>query len=660
MGQLAPPPVNTPQWADWYQSLLASRLAACPLVRGTVYYFSQSGSDVDGDGTSAHPWKTLAQAQALLDASPGDVALLFERGGVWREPVGLNASAPNVTISDYGAGDKPLFTAFEPAGDPAQWAPVSGLANTYARSVPLAVTWAKEDDDLDRPYARQSSLPHVEATEGSFWWDESSATLYVHPKHNGGPVATDPRTDGKSYELVHERGSGVIVSGDGSRLENIRAQGWGMTTGPITQEHGIESRAVGGARVVINGCESHYGMTHTMTHWASQGGLATFVDCRAGLTTYVSDGGTEFNTYARYGEQQTIWDHCTATHGSLPSDNHDSSRRAGIGFYGHTDSSEGSYAGLIISNGCTVRDTPYGCAAPSGFTNLHPAAGLPDIRCFIVGELFEGGATAGSLFQVGVQNAARVNSRYLNLAPRQAAGPIVGWPAGGWVINCTVQEDVSDASGDTSLFSAPYLYHNLVRFWHCDFRIKTAPGLTFRFDYDIPSRSSGSEVVNCIVVNTGEGVLNPNIAPPPLSSAPHGSPPSAYYSNAYYDVAGAVVATDRRPVLLARAPVLGAAPACGSPLTCGASALAGGVMIGFDQTGVPQPRRTIGPLEPGPCGNCDGSTIQPVLNVLDFACFLNRFIAGDTYANCDGSTVAPVLNVVDFACFLNVISRGCP
>jgi len=58
--------------------------------------------------------------------------------------------------------------------------------------------------------------------------------------------------------------------------------------------------------------------------------------------------------------------------------------------------------------------------------------------------------------------------------------------------------------------------------------------------------------------------------------------------------------------------------------------------------------------------NCDGSTIAPVLNVLDFNCFLNRFAAGDSYANCDGSTIAPVLNVLDFNCFLNRFAAGCP
>src|SRR5206468_2989247 len=58
--------------------------------------------------------------------------------------------------------------------------------------------------------------------------------------------------------------------------------------------------------------------------------------------------------------------------------------------------------------------------------------------------------------------------------------------------------------------------------------------------------------------------------------------------------------------------------------------------------------------------NCDGSTVAPVLNVLDFSCFLNRFAAGSPYANCDASTTPPVLNVLDFTCFLNSFAAGCP
>ena|ERR1051326_1558612 len=64
--------------------------------------------------------------------------------------------------------------------------------------------------------------------------------------------------------------------------------------------------------------------------------------------------------------------------------------------------------------------------------------------------------------------------------------------------------------------------------------------------------------------------------------------------------------------------------------------------------------------EPACWANCDNSTIAPVLNVLDFSCFLNHFAAGDAYANCDESTTAPVLNVLDFGCFLNKFAAGCP
>ncbi|MFN0133780.1 MAG: GC-type dockerin domain-anchored protein [Phycisphaerales bacterium] len=61
-----------------------------------------------------------------------------------------------------------------------------------------------------------------------------------------------------------------------------------------------------------------------------------------------------------------------------------------------------------------------------------------------------------------------------------------------------------------------------------------------------------------------------------------------------------------------------------------------------------------------PCyPNCDGSTAEPSLNVVDFICFLNLFSRGDGYANCDRSTMTPVLNVGDFVCFLNRFAAGC-
>lgn len=58
--------------------------------------------------------------------------------------------------------------------------------------------------------------------------------------------------------------------------------------------------------------------------------------------------------------------------------------------------------------------------------------------------------------------------------------------------------------------------------------------------------------------------------------------------------------------------------------------------------------------------NCDGSTIIPVLNAADMACFLERFSRGDIAANCDGSTEPPILNSADFICFTQLLMRGVP
>jgi uncharacterized membrane protein len=84
----------------------------------------------------------------------------------------------------------------------------------------------------------------------------------------------------------------------------------------------------------------------------------------------------------------------------------------------------------------------------------------------------------------------------------------------------------------------------------------------------------------------------------------------------------------------------------------------GSVIVGTGIDPVGRPQAWIAHL-PSCYANCDQSTTAPILNVLDFTCFLNRFAAGDPYANCDASTQSPVLNVLDFGCFLNRFAAGC-
>jgi hypothetical protein len=65
--------------------------------------------------------------------------------------------------------------------------------------------------------------------------------------------------------------------------------------------------------------------------------------------------------------------------------------------------------------------------------------------------------------------------------------------------------------------------------------------------------------------------------------------------------------------------------------------------------------------QPALCyANCDQSTASPVLNVLDFSCYLQHFAQGSPYANCDLSATPPILNIADFTCFLQKFAAGCP
>jgi hypothetical protein len=94
-------------------------------------------------------------------------------------------------------------------------------------------------------------------------------------------------------------------------------------------------------------------------------------------------------------------------------------------------------------------------------------------------------------------------------------------------------------------------------------------------------------------------------------------------------------------------------------------------------SGIAEPNRawsggvfyTLGGSTGGCYANCDASTVQPILNVDDFTCFVNEYAAGQnlpsaqqiaSYANCDQSTIAPVLNIDDFTCFVNQFAQGCP
>jgi len=54
--------------------------------------------------------------------------------------------------------------------------------------------------------------------------------------------------------------------------------------------------------------------------------------------------------------------------------------------------------------------------------------------------------------------------------------------------------------------------------------------------------------------------------------------------------------------------------------------------------------------------DCDQSTGLGELDIFDFLCFQDRFVAGDPGADCDGSSV---LDIFDFLCFQDAFVAGC-
>lgn len=658
--QTAPPIVTSPEWFTWYQGLLSQRLAECPRERAQTFYFSQSGDDAAGTGTIGNPWKSLAKAKQVILASGGNVAVLFKRGEVWHENPGLDIAQPNVTVADYGKGEKPLLTAFASVGSPAGWSPTPGHAFVYQRAAPVQVTSAKQDMDLDRPWSRQLSVAGVQANEGSWWWN--GGVLYVHPKHGAGGVPTDPRVDGNAYEVVAipdaQASPGVRVRGDGSRIENIRAQGYGITTVSGTQIHPIESQVNGQARAVIVGCESHYTLVHSMTHYAVQGGIATFVNCKAGLCTFMTDGSaTVFNTYAWGGGAETVFEGCEATHGTIPAAEMTAGKKYAMAVYGHTNDTLGSVLGLTVVNNFVTRRSSIGCGVGVQFGNVQPAASLADVRCFIVGERFEGGWGTGVGWRFASDGIATVNGRY-EVEPPAATYRLADF-CGGWMFNTTLKVNCSGVNGDFCLFSGWLTPPTKFQAWNCRFDFVSRPGQVVKFDGATPAESAGSVIANSMILCTGGGVCDPSI---PEASPPRrrrGQPAWPLKSNAYFGVAPSAVARDPYAAVLGDGDIPESAPACTSPVACGSTSMGSGIELGYDQAGRVGPRNDIGPLERAWCANCDGSTGSPALTAMDFQCFLTAYASGDSGANCDGSTASPVLNAADFICFQNAFARGC-
>lgn len=236
----SPPDIATDKgaWEKWRLTRQAQFEANCPSARATTYYFSTSGNNSNDGLSAASPKQTRAAAITL--SSGGNVRLRFKRGDVWRE-TGNWALPSNCTVDDYGdpSAAKPVFDRFTVRHLDANndWGSQSG--NRWQVAETTDVAWIKLSAYPFRALQRVQTAADCANTSESWAW--VSNVLYINlsgDNPNNFDVDVCPSNDGEN---------GVECVGDGCRVENIVAYGWGChRTTSATQDQPLTNRSTGG------------------------------------------------------------------------------------------------------------------------------------------------------------------------------------------------------------------------------------------------------------------------------------------------------------------------------------------------------------------------------------------------------------------------------
>ncbi|MBI4372781.1 MAG: hypothetical protein HY585_03540, partial [Candidatus Omnitrophica bacterium] len=483
----------------WKDKRVAQFHVHCPLERATTYYFSQSGDDMIGDGSEVNPLKTLAKAQALINASSGNIRLRFKRGDEWNETTGINTGKNNITIDDYGAGELPLFNNFVLKYNSSGWTHASG--NRYTRPETMDIAWVRDQADrlgevLGTVLAQQNSAANCEANSNSFYYDPVADLLHINL------AGVDPNTknlEAVKSNLVH----GVRFAGNGCRVENIRADGWGIHRYKnATQVQPFSNHGTGNEANLFKGCEGYFSNTHVMAHLASGGvgGKSMWMNCTAGYGQRKdSSGTTTFNSFSTYGGQETWWIGSTAKYGHLKSYHYPytNNQSAGVGFLDHSGLGKDHLLNVV-----------YGCKASA---SIWPVSRFADLGSS-GGDV--GGATdpsqASAFLADSIQEKplkpvgnsmsyVRViyGSKLYFWPKARTPQLIIGNLGPRWLINSYLEVDLSkyNDTASTSIFNATGSTTGSmsVKFWHSFIKMINASGLKaanrFGIEYDVRTNS---------------------------------------------------------------------------------------------------------------------------------------------------------------------------
>jgi hypothetical protein len=589
-----PPGPMQSAWFTWQSNLETQRTNRVPNARSSTFYFAQNGNDATGTGEINQPWKSLAKAQAILNAASGDVRLRFQRGDVWREANTLQVNRGNVTIEAFGDPGlaAPLFSRFTRVYT-GGWT-FDAPAQRWFRDEPTAVGWLRHaNQPLETVFHRAASRTEVTARDNSWHYDQLAGRLYVH-------TSLDPNQAANSLEASLNDGIGWSVTSDNVRLQDLRIQG-----------SGISSAGAGIGLLVAPGAGGEFVGQNVAVTWAGGRGIsivgggvaATLLACESGFLT--NRGGTgapgsgdvaPFDVDSGAGGNELILRDCIVSGGALPSA--DWSARPGQrqGQFGVSMHNAGPNPPPALAIALRTRYPDQGWQVEGGTNVFGPTATTAsDVRAYIVGESPADGIDS----QPGKGSADRayVNNTYTHLSAGRPTGKHDALYSGGvyasWVFNTTVQVDWTQSFNPLNLDRSGTQFS-----WYrspapIDVKFENgrleATGLSTQAFGFLPTNSElGPNLVfrNSVLIASG-------FAAPTLGAA---FASGQLDHNAYvFSGLGGIQGIDPGAVLLASPPTVQHTPTPDNDPMYG-----GGVVtsLEFDRTGAPRPpgRNDIGPI----------------------------------------------------------------
>ena len=574
------PPATSSEWFTWYNTLKNARLDYSMQPRAQTFYFSSTGNDATGNGSQASPWQSLSKARSVLTQTGGNVALLFKRGDEFYDSVGLTVNQTFVTIGAWGDTNlpKPMLSAFtnKYAANTNLWTQVPGT-NSWTTSAPNRIGWIR---DATNDVARLSALTYVQtasaaaATSRSWTWN--NGTLYLNPG-----IGVNPNTI--NWEAVGDVAQdGILMSGDGGLITDIRADGWGAVAGTQYQNWGIKVATANNWSVVVMNTESYYNGRHgTSTHSYmpdSSGGFALLINNISGYTNATAAQTTVFNMFSPKGGNEVLSEGNTVRFGKLPDFNLiggglDTQTPA---FFGHTGGQAGQTISLVISmNDRVIKENYAGSTFVSG-ANTFDTKALPgdnadllSLRHFIVNYQVQ----TGQPYTISAPiKTVQMNSLYqLSGSPPLSA---LLDSNGGWFINCiwAVSDPISLGRYFFNAYSATPTLYMLYNSFFLDGNT-TQSSQTWDILVNFANQNQSVYAANNVFARTNTRNINLNV----INDAQH------LLANAYYQVNNtSSYSGDPFGITLTSMPNLLAAPTAGSKLIGGAKATTFGYTVDYD------------------------------------------------------------------------------